>query len=174
MKVILIFVTTLDGKITKWGDAHVHKWSSEEDQTYFKKLWNESKVTVLGSTTFDFDPIKPSPTTRLIIMTSHPETYQARVVPGQIEFSSEPPRTIVGRLRDEGYEQLLVAGGAHIAASFFADDLIDELWLTLEPKIFGSGGNFVEESKLDVALELLSVEKINERGTILTKYRVLH
>lgn len=174
MKVVLIFVTTLDGKITKWGDPHVHKWSSKEDQTYFKNAWNESKVTVLGSSTFDFDPIKPSPTTRLIILTSHPESYAARVVPGQVEFSSELPRTIVERLRSEGYSQLLVAGGAHIATSFFAEGLIDELWLTFEPKIFGSGGNFVAESKLDIELELLSVESLNERGTLLAKYRVLH
>jgi dihydrofolate reductase len=152
----------------------VHKWSSEEDQTYFKKLWNESKVTVLGSSTFDFDPIKPSPATRLIVLTSHPETYAERAVPGQVEFSSEAPRIIVDRLREDGYEQLIVAGGAHIATSFFADGLINELWLTLEPKIFGSGRNFVAESQLDIELELISCERINERGTILTKYRVLH
>ena len=173
MHSILVFVTSLDGKITKWGDPHVHKWSSKEDQAYFKKLWSESKLTVLGSSTFDFDPIKPNPNTRLIVMTSHPETYSDREVKGEVEFTSESPKALVARLSSEGYPELLVAGGAHIATSFLEANLIDELWLTLEPKIFGSGGNFVAESKLDVELELLSHEKLNKQGTLLMKYRVV-
>ena len=34
MKTILVFVSTLDGKITKWGDAHVKSWSSQKDQEF--------------------------------------------------------------------------------------------------------------------------------------------
>jgi len=66
-----------------------------------------------------------------------------------------------------------VVGGPHIATSFLKEQLIDELWLTLEPKIFGTGGNFATDVKLDINLHLLHYEKVNEQGTLITKYAVL-
>jgi dihydrofolate reductase len=172
MKVIVIFVTTLDGKITKWGDPHVMRWSSPEDQQYFRKIWNESPLIVMGSSTFDFDPIKPSPESLLHIMTRNPSKYKAYEVPGELEFSDETPEALVQRF-EEQFGQMLVAGGPHVATSFFKAELVDELWLTLEPKIFGKGGNFVVEEELDVNLKLLSIEKINDRGTMIVKYAVI-
>ena len=64
-------------------------------------------------------------------------------------------------------------GGAHISTSFLKAKLIDELWLTIEPKIFGTGGSLVINENLDIELRLLSVEKVNERGTLITKYKVI-
>jgi dihydrofolate reductase len=64
-------------------------------------------------------------------------------------------------------------GGAHIATSFLKEKLIDEVWLTIEPKIFGAGSNFVINESLDIDLKLLSFEKINEQGTLITKYSVI-
>jgi dihydrofolate reductase len=173
MKTIVIFVTTLDGKITKWGDPHVMRWSSPEDQKYFRKIWNESPLIVMGSSTFDFDPIKPSPNSLLVIMTKNPAKYKQYEVAGQLEFSDEFPAALTERFHSKGYDQMLVVGGPHIATSFFRAGLVDELWLTLEPKIFGKGGNFVVEDELDVNLKLISIEKINDRGTMIAKYAVL-
>ncbi len=173
MKTIVIFVTTLDGKITKWGDPHVFRWSSAEDQKYFKKMWAESRLTIMGSATFDFDPVNPAPNTLLVILTKNLAKYADKVIPGQIEFSDETPAQIHDRFHSAGYEQMLVVGGPHVATSFFAANLVDELWLTLEPKIFGTGGNFATEMNLDVNLQLMSVEKVNERGTLITKYSVV-
>ena len=68
---------------------------------------------------------------------------------------------------------MMVVGGPHIATSFLKDNLIDELSLSLEPKIFASGGNFVVEDKLDINLRLVSYEKVNEQGTLIMKYEVL-
>jgi dihydrofolate reductase len=173
MKTIVVFVTTLDGKITKWGDPHVHRWSSKEDQTYFKKTWSESPLIIMGSATFNFAPVKPTPNQLLVIMTRNPAKYKEYEVAGQLEFSDESPAELTERFKAIGYEQMLVVGGPHLATSFFKDKLVDELWLTLEPKIFGKGGNFVIEEELDVELKQLSLEKINERGTMIVKYEVV-
>jgi dihydrofolate reductase len=172
VKVTLIFVTTLDGKVTKWGDPHVFRWSSKEDQSYFKKTWNDAKCIIMGSGTFKFDPVKPSPERLLTIMTHSPEYYEKYHVPGQLEFTSESPANICARLAGEGHEEVLLVGGAHLATSFLNENLVDEVWLTLEPRIFGSGGNFVLNSKLDLHLQLISSEKVNEQGTLILKYHI--
>ena len=75
MKTVLVFVSTLDGKITKWGDPHVKSWSSKEDQNFFSKLWNNNRLLIMGSNTFYLDPIKPNPNHLLVIMTRQPSTY---------------------------------------------------------------------------------------------------
>ncbi len=173
MKTSLIFVTTLDGKITKWGDPHVFRWSSKEDQTYFKKLWNDAKLIIMGSGTFNFDPVKPSPDRLLVIMTHEPEKYEKYSVPGQTEFTKETPSEIYSRFQKTGFNEMMVVGGPHVATSFLKANLIDELSLSLEPKIFASGGNFVIEEKLDINLRLISSEKVNEQGTLILRYEVL-
>ena len=173
MKITLVFVTTLDGKVTKWGDVHVQKWSSKEDQKYFKEAWNEHPFVIMGSGTYDAEPFKAPVNNRLIIMTQNPAKYKDKEVAGHLEFTKEPPLKVVERLKKEGAEQILLVGGPHLATSFLKENLVDELWLTLEPRIFGSGGNFVVDSKLDVNLHLLSSEKVNEQGTLINKYKVI-
>jgi len=173
MKTILIFVSTLDGKVTKWGNPHVKLWSSHQDQDYYKNVWNDSRLIVMGSNSFKAETFKPSPNQQIIVMTSHPDTYKSLQVPNQLEFTNESPAEIFARFNNNGYEQMLVVGGPHVATSFLKEQLIDELWLTLEPKIFGTGGNFATDINLDINLRLIHCEKVNEQGTLITKYAVL-
>ena len=173
MKKILVFVSTLDGKVTKWGDPNVKAWSSKNDQKYFKKLWSDARIIIMGSTTYNAESIKSSSNNLLVIMTRNPLQYKSIAALEQLEFTDKSPVQLVKRFEEEGHDQILIVGGPHVATSFLKEQLIDELWLTIEPRIFGMGGNFVIEEKLDVNLQLLSFEKVNDRGTLITKYAVI-
>jgi dihydrofolate reductase len=173
MKVILIFVSSLDGKVTKWGSSNIRSWSSHQDQDYYKEARQESELIVMGSNTYKSDQPKPSTDHHLIVMTSNPDKYRKHAVTGQLEFTAESPKKLVTRFKKHGHKLMLVVGGPHVATSFFKRQLIDELWLTLEPKIFGVGANFAMEKKLDISLQLIHSEKVNEQGTLITKYRVV-
>jgi dihydrofolate reductase len=173
MKTILIFVSTLDGKVTKWGDSHIKLWSSHQDQEYFKNIWNESQLIVMGSNTFNAEPLNPSSNHQFIVMTGHPEKYKSLEISQQIEFTNESPVELTARFKKKGHEQMLVVGGPHVATSFLKEQLIDELWLTFEPKIFGTGGNFVTDGQLDINLRLIKCEEVNEQGTLIIKYALL-
>jgi dihydrofolate reductase len=173
MKTILIFVSTLDGKVTKWGQPHVSLWSSHQDQDYYKKVWNESRLIVMGSNTFNTERFNSSANHQLIIMTGHADKYKSLEVPGQVEFTNESPVELIARFISKGHQQMLVVGGPHVATSFLKKQLIDEIWLTIEPKIFGTGSNFATEVNLDINLRLIHCEKVNEQGTLITKYAVL-
>jgi dihydrofolate reductase len=173
MKTILIFVTTLDGKITKWGNPNIRSWSSADDQDYFDTIWNGTRIIIMGSLTYKTNPVKPVQKHHYIVLTRHPEKYKDKDIPGQLEFTDERPKKLITRLEKEGQKELLVVGGPQIATLFLKEQLIDELWLTLEPRIFGIGGNFVIEEKFDISLILLNSEKINDQGTLINKYRVI-
>ncbi len=172
MKVLLVFVVSADGKITKWGDPNVKSWSSQEDQHYFTRLISSAPLVVLGSNTWRADPIKAKDNRMMIVLTRDPDRYKEFEVTGKLEFSAESPSHLVKKYRKMGYEQMLVAGGPQVATSFLKEKLIDEIWLTVEPVIFGTGGCFVTENPLDIQLKLLSAERWNARGTMLLKYTI--
>jgi dihydrofolate reductase len=173
MRIILVFVSTLDGKITRWGDPKVSSWTSEEDKKYFRKTWNEAPLIVMGSNTFLAEKLGSLRDHLIVVMTRHPSTYKNKEVRGQLEFSDESPAQLAARLEKANYGTMLVVGGAQVTTSFLKAELIDEIWLTIEPKIFGKGGNFVIEQELDLELQLTSCEQVNPEGTLITKYKVL-
>lgn len=173
MKKILVFVSTVDGKITKWGNPHIREWSSRNDQEYFNRIWDEAPVVIMGSNTYNAEPLKPSAKHHMVVMTHQPELYKDREVGNQLTFTNETPSQLVNRFEKEELILLLVVGGANVATSFLREELIDELWLTIEPRIFGMGSSFVIEEKLDINLQLKSMEKVNEQGTLIVKYKVV-
>lgn len=173
MKVILVFVSTLDGKVTRWGDPHVSDWSSQSDQQYYHQIWNDASLIIMGSSTFNAEHFAPSPHRLLMVMSRQLAKYKEHEVPGQLQFTDKSPIELTKQFQEKGYETMVVVGGAHVATSFLKEQLIDELWLTIEPKIFGTGGSFVTEEKLDIDLQLISYEKVNEKGTLITKYAVM-
>ena len=81
------------------------------------------------------------------------------------------PEKVLAELKKMGYKSAILGGGTHLNSQFLERKLIDEIWITIEPKIFGDGlGIFGGD--FDVDLKLLSMEKINENSVVL-KYKVL-
>lgn len=170
MKVILVMVSSLDGKITKWDDGDSFVWTSKEDQAHFLSVVRKSKLIVMGSKTFEIAKPKPKKGVLRIVMTRSPSQYKNLLVPGQLEFTNEDPKELVKRLEKQGFKELLLVGGGGFNTTFYKAGLVDELWLTLEPRIFGKGKMIVDQTPIDIALTLESVKELNKQGTLLLKY----
>jgi dihydrofolate reductase len=128
----------------------------------------------MGSSTYlaAKDYLKLSTKTLRIVMTHDPEKFAEFEVVGQLEFSKESPTQLVERLHMQGQEKILLVGGSHLNGQFFAEGLIDELQLTVEPWVFGEGLSLISEQKLKVALKLTGIEPLNTKGTLLLRYLV--
>ncbi|MGH7204420.1 MAG: dihydrofolate reductase family protein [Candidatus Levyibacteriota bacterium] len=178
MKIIALEVISLDGKFTRWTGKNIYEWSSPEDYEHFVKVRSQNNLLVMGSETFL--KVKDNPQAGLkaekgrlrVVMTRTPQKFKQFTIPGKIEFTNKPPREVVADLEKRGYQQMLFVGGGTLLASFLKENLIDEVWLTLEPKIFGMGNILATGRKLDISLELLSVEKLNKKGSLLLKYSI--
>jgi dihydrofolate reductase len=173
MKVILVFVSTLNGKITRGSDPEVRKWSSESDQIHYERIWKESDLIVMGSRTYFLNVITPSPSRLVLVMTGNPGIYKDREIPGQIEFTEKGPSELVNEFSRRNYELMTVVGGAHLATSFLKEKLVDELWLTIEPCIFGKGQDLIINDDIEVQLELKEIERVNDKGTLISKYGII-
>lgn len=178
MKVILIDVSSLDGKLTKWTGNNIYEWSSDEDFKNFQKVKKANNLLVMGSGTFDKVKdvekagLKAEKERLRIVLTQNPTKYKKFSIPGQLEFSNESPKSLIARLEKQGYKQMLLVSGGKVATSFLKANLINELWLTIEPRIFGIGEPLVQEEKFDVSLELLRIKKLNKQGSLFLKYKI--
>lgn len=172
MNIVCVMVQTANGKITEGTDVKVYKWTSVEDKKHFEGMLSKFNLIVMGSSTYEAAKkvIKPDPAKLRIILTRTPERYAAESIPGQLEFSSDSPQEIVKKCEEKGYREMLLAGGGQINALFLNAGLVNELYLTVEPVVFGQGKNMVDETTERAELQLQSVEKLNEKGTLLLHY----
>lgn len=165
MKIILMMAMTVDGKIAKSSD-HFPDWTSKEDKKMFMAVTKEHGVVIMGDKTFFTFP-KPLPDRLNVVFTlekNPPETEGVKWVTGE-------PEKVLEALEKEGYKSAILGGGTYMNSQFMERNLIDEIWLTIEPKIFGDGLG-VFGGDFDVNLKLLDIEKINEDSAVL-KYKVL-
>lgn len=172
MKVILVFVSSVNGKITRGDDPEVRSWSSDSDKNHYHRIWNNSRLVVMGRSTFTQNTITPSAKRLIVVMTSNPGLYANMSIPGQIEFTEASPRELVKRFFEEGEELMTVVGGSKVASAFLKESLVDELVLTIEPVIFGKGTDIFYEEDFESWLRLKEVVKANEDGTLITVYEV--
>lgn len=175
MKLILVMVTSLDGKTTKHNAPGAQNIGSPEDSVHFQNVISNASLIIMGSTTYDThkDIMVHKEGTLRVVVTHHPEKYESEKIPGQLEFTNENPTELVKRLESQGYTEGYLVGGANTNTEFFKQHLVTEIWQTLEPKILGVGNGLVGEEEVNVSLKLLSSEKLNENGTLLLKYLVL-
>ncbi|MEK7583457.1 MAG: dihydrofolate reductase family protein [Patescibacteria group bacterium] len=171
MHITLVMVSSLDGKITKHDNPKIASWTSPEDKKLFGALIKKSKLIVMGGKTYESvkHQIKLELGKLRIVMTRHPKKYRA--VPGMLEFTSESPLALTKRLA-KYYKTMLLVGGSEINALFLKAKLVDELHLTLEPLLFGTGKPIVSPLPLDTTLKLISLKKINARGTLSLVYTI--
>lgn len=173
MKVILVFVSTLNGKITRGDDPEVRHWSSKSDQEHYSRVWRNSSLIVMGSNTYNLNIITPSTDRLIVVMTRNPELYREKQVAGQLEFSNTDPPGLVSEFSRKDYDLMTVVGGPQLATSFLKANLADELLLTIEPRIFGQGHNLVTDDDLDVRLRLMESTRANDQGTLINRYSII-
>lgn len=169
----MVAVISTNGKITRGLERNIYEWSSQEDKDHFAKLRDENNLIVMGSGTYEAVKsfIELSLEKLRIVLTSSPEKYKNEEIKGQLEFTSESPRELYNRCMIDHTKMLLV-GGAKVYSSFIKGGLVDEIYLTVEPVIFGKGKPLFADGDFDVNLKLVSSKKLNKNGTLLLKYIV--
>ena len=174
MHVTLVTVQSLDGKLTRGDDPDVHSWSSDEDNRHFAALREAHDVIVLGRTTYDIirSSLKLRSGKLRVVLTAYPERYAEQTMPGMLEFSNERPDELVARLEHAGHRKLLLTTGGQGNAAFLQAGLVDELYVTIEPYLFGRGTELLGNVLMDRKLKLQTVKRLNDRGTLLLHYQV--
>jgi dihydrofolate reductase len=164
--VTLIMAITADGKIAK-NKNQLADWTSKEDKQLFIQTSKDFGVIMMGENTFKTFP-KPLPG-RLNVVFS----YQGnKDIDGLLKWVQGEPEKVLLDLEQIGFKKALLGGGSFLNNLFLKKQLISEIILTIEPKIFGSGISlFTEDNEHD--LELQECKQLNAH-TIMLKYKVIY
>jgi len=170
-KITLIMVTTADGVIANTQHEDSFTWNSKEDKQHFRALSKEIATVILGSTTYAAAGGASLKDRLNIVLTSRPDDFEPH--PNAV-FMSGTPQDVIDLLvkREIGHAALI--GGANVNRQFLIAGLVDELVLTLEPKLFGTGLRLSEDAELEVDMQLKQTKQLNEQGTLLLTYDILH
>lgn len=148
MKITLAMVISLDGRSTK-GDGSPNLWASVEDQGFFHQLKHQIGTIIVGRKTYEAAGRPGGDGIRRIVMSR--------------ETGFDLPNDV---------EQALLVGGSELNAEFFRRKLINDMYVTIEPKIFGEGLPLAQPFGFDVHLQLLTLKQLNPMGTLLLHYHV--
>lgn len=157
---------TLDGKIAKNSD-HFPDWTSSEDKKYFARISKEAGVVIMGDKTFFTFPSPLKERLNVVFtLEENPKEIEG------VKWVKGEPEKVLEELEKDGYESAILGGGAFINGMFLEKKLIDEIYVTIEPKIFGEGLSLFK-GDFEVNLKLIEYEKINDEAVVL-KYKVLY
>jgi len=174
MKVTLIAAQSLDGFITR-HDQPGSDFTSAADKEHFPKSLRDFDCQIMGAETFRVwqkisdEPIHPK--RPQWVLTRNPAAFVTAALPGWLEFTDESPQQLLAKLAQRDLKNCALLGGAKIHRLFLAAQCVDEVWLTIEPVLFGRGTPLVA-GETDARLRLLSSEQLSE-STLLLKYSVL-
>ena len=147
-------------------------WGSPEDQTHLKKQIKNNDLLIMGRKTYESlgDKIKPSLKKSRIILTKSQELLGMSAGLTTIKFTNESPKKVIENLRATDNSKILILGGNQIYRSFLKDDLVDAIYISIEPIRLEIGLKVTPELDRLSNFELKKTETINERGTIIKYY----
>jgi dihydrofolate reductase len=166
MVVTLLMALTLDGKIAKDPD-HYPDWTGKEDKKLFAEISKKAGVVIMGSKTFDTFG-KPLPKRKNVILTRNKNRKSQWE---NLVYTDKKPNEILKVLEADGYSNVVLAGGATINSLFATEKLIDEIIVTVSPKIFGYGISLFSED-ISMDLNLTAAERVSP-DLVCLKYTVI-
>jgi len=169
MKVVALVAHTIDGFIARDSKEFID-WSSKEDKKMFVALTKKGGVIVMGSNTYKTIG-KPLKERLNVVLTSKAKKLKSQ--DGVLEYWDAKPKQVVEKLTKRGFKVVYLIGGAHTYTKFLRAKLVDELWVTIEPVIFGSGLSNFTESFYNVKCSLTGINKLNS-NTVQLKYKLTY
>ena len=175
---VLFAAQSVDGWISRHavpGDD----FTSASDKRQFLAGLRACDACVLGRATYDLvkRQLRPEalPGLRRVVWTRQPARFGTEGVPGVVEFTDAAPGVVAAKLRADGRRRCAVLGGGQLNAAWLAAGLVDEVELTLEPRLFGHGtplAGGAGAAALDVRLRLLEHRELEAGGPLWLRYAV--
>ena len=172
----LIAAISLDGFIAQQLNQPSTAWTCQEDKKFFHKKTKQAGTIVLGKTTFETIGFPLPNRLNIVYTSSSAETLAKKYNFSTSQASADnfrttalQPAALVEQLAKEGKKQLAVCGGSSIYTQFMQAGLVNKLFLTVEPVVFGQGIKLFNQP-INQKLLLVSSKKLNQQGSLLLEY----
>jgi dihydrofolate reductase len=185
-KLVLSMFTSLDGYIEGPGGEFVPPpWSDDVEQHWSGYALERAAHLIYGRTNFLFnkgfwsaaetDPTSPAASIAYAgTMNRLPKTVFSTTLKGDPgwngTFAEGDVAGVIGTLKAQASGDLYAFGGAGIANSLVARDLVDEYRLMVTPVLLGDGKRLFEGGRPRLALTLIETRRL-DTGAVVLHYR---
>jgi len=171
MKVSLYITLTANGCFSR--DNHDISYISNEVIDNLKGLIKKSGNVIIGRKAYEVlskrtDLFKKEDP-RIFIISKNTTLHSDNLRINYVNFS---PKRIIEFIEEEDYDKTIILGGSKTASFFLKENLVDEIYVNIEPLLLGNGVKFFCEYPLEKRLELISTNKISN-NVIQLHYKVL-
>lgn len=171
MKVSLYITLTANGCFSR--ENHDISYISNEVIHNLNDLIKKTGNVIVGRKAYDIlskktDLFKKEDP-RIFVISKNTSLISDNIRLHYVNFS---PKRIIEFIEEDDYDKTLILGGSKTASLFLKENLVDEIYVNIEPLLLGNGVKFFCEYPLEKRLELISTNKISN-NVIQLHYKVL-
>jgi dihydrofolate reductase len=171
MKVLLYITLTANGCFSR--ENHDISYISDEVISDLKNIIKKTGNVILGRKAYEVlskktDFLKKEDP--MIFVISKNTTLTSDNL--RVNYVTFGPKRIIEFIEEDDYDKTLILGGSKTASLFIKENLVDEIYINIEPFLLGNGTKFFCEYPLEKRLELISTNKISN-NVVQLHYRVL-
>ena len=158
---------SIDGRIAR-DPLSGTNWTSKEDWLFFQKKLEQMDAVISGHNTFRVAE-KSLRKRNTIVLTSRTRALKTE---GKVVFLNPKTEGLPQLIKSRGCKKVGIVGGSKTYDYCLRNGMLDVLYLTIEPYVFTEGVPlFSGRDFKKYKFVLKSVKKLNQRGTLLLKYK---
>lgn len=158
---------SIDGRISLTSKTEPH-FTSKEDWQFFQRALARMDAVLVGRNTYLAVASRLRKRTTYVLTRRIYALYRR----GSVTFIN-PTRVSLHKILGQ-YKTVAVLGGGSVYRFMLEHGLLDEIYVTVEPYIFGRGKTMFTGGTKTFTVSLQSVHRINQTGTLLLHYHVKH
>ena len=163
----LIAAVTIDGKIAR-NSKHFTDWTSKEDKDFLHRMLDKCDAVIVGRKTYETAKGPLSKRNCVVFTRRHGSVKTER---SGLVFLDPFKTDLSGFLRKKALKKICVLGGEKTYSYFLAKGLVDEIYLTIEPVVFGFGLGLFGMKVATRRFRLVSARRLNRKGALLLHYK---
>ena len=162
---VAFVAASIDGRISL-SERTSPRWTSKEDWRHFLKEISRADAVVVGRNTYKAAVLRLRKRNTFVLS----GRLERVVERGSVTFVNPENVDLFSLLSD--YGTVAVLGGGAVYRFMLEGGLLDEIFVTVEPLIFGRGKEMLVGGTKTTRMRLLSVRRLNRIGTILLHYKI--
>ncbi len=161
--IIAFAATSIDGRISLKKDS-LPDWTSKEDWKFFQASLSRCDAIIVGRNTYTAARTRLQKRNTYVLTRS----ISRKLRRGSVTFINPSAVDILDTVRH--HTTIAVLGGSSVYGMFFEAGIIDEVYVTIEPLVFGRGIPMVSGCETTIRMALCCIKKLNRAGTVLLHY----
>jgi|SRR5882757_6032623 len=171
MRISIYIATSANGFIS--NSRNVPDWLSPEYGKGLVEVCQQKRAVIMGRTTYEILapahlPLKDEGIS--IVLTSRSDIEPANAT---VMFTSDRPDKIASMLQEKGFTEAVIIGGTAVISEFFNAGLVNDIFMVVEPTLFGGGGlPLLKDVKRDHKMRLIDSTRLND-NTLKLHYQIV-